>query len=874
MLAVALVLSALAAALIPRIEISTSRYGLVSKDNPYQRRLLAFFERFGSPDTPVVVVTGGTPEKRRGAVDAIVAELEKDERFRSKVLARLGPRDVAEILLLQRPGALAELARQGEGDTLRPAVERGIVGLVTLATDLLYAGLEGEAPAPPGAEANMGQAFAVTTALVTDFDAYLAGGPSRPLTLPASFRASPAAAGLDEQGYLQTADGRAHVIQTVPELPGDDAAKDLAPVVDAVRSARDRALVGESPTVGADVTGLPALAVDELGYIAQGLYVSSLVATIGIVAFCLLFFRSLRKSIIALTPLGLGVIWTLGAVYLIYGQLNLITSSFVAVLLGLGIDFAVHLVSRANEGVRAGLDAPDAARMAVATTGPGIGVGAFVTAVAFLTTRTTEFTAYGELGVITAVGLLLIFLATLFVVPPLFVWLRAGSRAAPELWGLSHLTGAVRKAPGIWLAAGLAAGVAGIVAFPRIDFNSNYFRFLPDDAESARGLRTLEGDPILSPITANLVAEDFEEARALAERARALEVVGGVQSPSDFVPPLDDAGRKALAADLAALGGPDPLRFRPSDPDALARAVAGLIDAVDEVRFALKSAGRPTAGAEALSKALGSLRATLDRAGSDPAIVERLRRSEALLAEVAGRAHRALAEVVAHGGYGPYVVPERFRRRFVAKDGRAYAVYVTPRGDIWDRAVGRAFATAMAQLDEDAAGLGMNRYVHEEMIVGGFRRAAALAAGLIFLSLVLDFRGLSAAALAMVPTILGWAWMLGVMAVAGLPFDPANIVSLPLVLGIGVAYGVHMVHRARGEAAAGTPVSLDPIVRGTGGAVVVAALTTMVGFGSLVVVDYGAMKSFGTVMVLGIAGCLIAALVVLPATLVILRRAK
>ncbi|RMG97276.1 MAG: hypothetical protein D6705_08990 [Deltaproteobacteria bacterium] len=874
-LVVALLLTAVAVAMVPGIRISTSRYGLVSKDNPYQRRLIAFFERFGSPDTPVVVVRGADPPTRRRVVDRLVAELERRPAFRGRVLARIGPEQVAEVLLLQRPGAVSEFARRTGTASLRPMVEGGLVGIVGATTDLVAGVLEGAVEVPEGAEASADASVTAAATVVEAIDAYLAGRPGPELTLGALPVGQAKFSGVDDAGYLATADGTSHVIQTMPELAGDDAARDLAPVVAEVRSARDAAVEGASEGIVAYVTGLPALAVDELGYIEQGLYVSSVVAAAGIVLFCLGFFRSLRKSIIALVPLGVGVAWTLGAVYLIYGHLNLITSSFVAVLLGLGIDFAVHLLSRINEAVRDGASPEEAARTGVAVTGPGIAVGALVTAIAFLTTGTTEFTAYAELGVITAVGLLLIFLATIFVVPPLYLWLGAGQKRAPELPGLGKVASLARRSPRTLVVIGIAAGIAGAVALPRIEFNSNYFRFLPDDAESAQGLSALEGDPLMSPITANLVADDFAQARALAERARALDVVGGVQSATDFVPPMEEGTLQALAADLAALGGPTPVSFGRSEPDALARAVRDLADTADEMRFALKQAGRDATGAIRLVAALRALEKTVASAGRDVAVRDRLRELEDRVGAVVRRAHGALAAVVEHGGYGPYVVPEAFRSRFVSRDGTAYAIYVTPRGDIWDPEVGRAFAEAMEALDEDAAGLGLNRYVHEKMIVEGFRRAAGIAAILIFVTLLVDFRSFAAAVLASLPTALGWAWMLAIMALVGLRFDPANIVSLPLVLGIGVAYGVHMMHRVQAERRRATgPAPLDPVVRGTGGAVVIAAVTTMVGFAALMVVDYGAMTSFGSVMVLGISGCLVAALVVLPAILVSMGRVK
>jgi predicted RND superfamily exporter protein len=127
-----------------------------------------------------------------------------------------------------------------------------------------------------------------------------------------------------------------------------------------------------------------------------------------------------------------------------------------------------------------------------------------------------------------------------------------------------------------------------------------------------------------------------------------------------------------------------------------------------------------------------------------------------------------------------------------------------------------------------------------------------------------------------VPTAIGWLWMTGLMAAFDLRFDVANVVSMPLVLGIGIAFGVHMMHRCREEEDEGHPIEqrLDVVVRGTGGAIAIAALTTMVGFGGLMVAAHGGMKSFGGLMMLGIGLSLLATVLVLPALLLVIRRVR
>jgi hypothetical protein len=194
---------------------------------------------------------------------------------------------------------------------------------------------------------------------------------------------------------------------------------------------------------------------------------------------------------------------------------------------------------------------------------------------------------------------------------------------------------------------------------------------------------------------------------------------------------------------------------------------------------------------------------------------------------------------------------------------------------MWDRDASRRFREDVESVDENAAGPAISLHEHAAMILAGFERAALVAAILILLVLLIDYRSLKDALLALIPVACGWLWMLGAMSVLNLRFDFANIVALPLVLGIGIDAGVHLLHRLRESAEANEGVArLEDVLRGTGAAVFVAAVTTMIGFAGLMVADYGAMVSLGSVMILGIGCCLLAALFVLPAVMVLLGRAR
>lgn len=924
--------------LIPGLGVSTSRTNLVSNDDPQQALLVDFYERFGRPESAVFLVSGGDEAQRRDVVDRLQTKLEADPAFTGRVLAHVDAEVVASILLLQQPGALVELRRGLPPGTDLPAlVEAGLPGWLGALEQQVYEQLEGAegddegendkdegneasddagtddgepaegddaasedggagsdagsdagtpddggrpaaapgAPAPDPAQlaATADEGLRRLAMLAGLLDAVLAGeDPMTRLPGGAAFERQP---GLDDRGYLVTADGTAHLVSVFPDLPSDEGV-DVLPIVQRMRSIRDEVLAESPPGITADLTGTPALTADELEILQYGLQVSSISTTIGIAFLCLLLFRSFRQMFVALVPLAPGVVGTLAVVHVLYDDLNLVTSSFVAVLLGLGIDFSVHAISRFNEELRSGEAPGDAVRAAMVRTGPGVLTGAVVTAAAFLTSATTDFTAFRELGVVTSIGLMLVVVCTFLLLPALLRRKPGTVRVPPEPPGLGSMPKLARRLRWPLVVLGIGAAVAGAVAIPSVGFNPRYFDFLPETTESSRALDRLEYDPVASPVFANLRADSIEQARAMTEQLRALPSVAGVQSPSDLLPPLTDEGLAALRAGLQGLRAPafDVLAARTTTPEQLVRAASGVIDALEESRLAMSQANLPTAAMDEAIAAFKGLRErakTLDEAGR-----ARLAGLEARAAALLRPAWETAAAVAERGGYAPDDLPPLFARRYVSHDGTQLALYAVPAGLFWERDVAERFRLDMVEIDPKVSGLATVHVRHGEIVIEGFRRAALMAAALVVLILAIDFRSLKDAMLSLVPTAIGWLWMTGIMALFGLRFDVANVVSMPLVLGIGIAFGVHMMHRCREVELDGEPMEgrLDTVVRGTGGAIAVAALTTIVGFGGLTLGVHGGMTSFGSLMMVGIGTCLVATLLVLPAVLLVIRRVR
>jgi predicted RND superfamily exporter protein len=709
---IAFALLVVAGALAATIQVDGSRHTMVSADHPHQARQVAWFERFGYPNTLVLVVSGGEAEERRALIDAFAADVRTEDALRDRVIARVGPSDLAELLLL------------------------------------------GPRPRPP--------------------------------------------VGVDALGYLSSPDGHQHYAIVEPSVEGTQQAHEVAPVVERVRAARDSAQrLGEgddgASAVQADVTGPAALVVDEEREIRRGILTTS--GATALLVFLLLWanFRTVRHALLALTPVVLGVVVTMAFARVAFGELNMVTSSCSSILLGLGIDYGVFLLSRYGALLRAGQERDAAIRGMARKTGMALVIGGVTTALAFLTTATTEFTAYARLGVIIAVGLGGMLLATLLLMPSLLQ--VVGGQTALRSPSFPAWDPAGRWAPlvsrSVVVVAVVATLVSGWVA-TGVGFNSRFYDFLPDATESARALRAIEHDPLVTPLRANVAVDDLEEARALTERLRALATVGTVHSPTDAFAPVDV---ERLRARLA--GG-----MPPNPPEALERAWT-------------------TA----------------------------LRVSE-------------------RGAILPSDLPALLRLQHVSADQRAVGLHIVPSSSIWDAAFAAEFAQEVQSVAPEATGLAMHVSAHLGFIRDGFLRAAAASAVLILLVLAFAFRGLRAALLAFLPALVGFTWMLGVMRLFGIPFDPANVVALPLLLGIGVDAGVHLMHRYEESRVAHGVARFDEVVGETGAAVALASATTASGFGALLLADYGAMVSLGLLMTLGIGTTLLASLVVLPALLV------
>jgi hypothetical protein len=213
----------------------------------------------------------------------------------------------------------------------------------------------------------------------------------------------------------------------------------------------------------------------------------------------------------------------------------------------------------------------------------------------------------------------------------------------------------------------------------------------------------------------------------------------------------------------------------------------------------------------------------------------------------------------------PETIPSELRTHFFTRSGKPLA-FLFPAGDVFEPSELPLYVAASRRVWPEVTGFPV---VFEKMsrdILDGFRVAVIVGAVVVILVLLVDFRSARDTALALVPLILGVIWMMGGMRLLGFEFNFANLVAVPLIIGVGIDNGVHVIQRIRLEGRDG----MTPVLRHTGRAILIASLTTMVGFGSLVFASHLGMRSLGAALLLGVGACLVTSTIVLPNLLVAL----
>ncbi|MGQ4807471.1 hypothetical protein NKDENANG_00823 [Candidatus Entotheonellaceae bacterium PAL068K] len=669
---------------------------------------------------------------------------------------------------------------------------------------------------------------------------------------------------LSEEGYLTSKHDRFLFVLLDDRTTTGGFVKHAAPLR-ALR-AHLQALRHDFPDVQAGVTGGNALNTDEMVAAQHDTILATVIALIGVAALFIVAFRQIWRPLLVVAMLVVAVCWTLGLTTLTVGHLNILTVAFIPVLIGLGIDFGIHLLARYGEERAQNQDFDTAIRAAYLHTGPGVAAAALTTSLAFYAVMFTDFRGLTELGFIAGSGLMLCLLASFTVLPALLALREQYRRVTPGVWQALRrdpLRG-LTSYPRTLLSAIALLTLAGVLLLPAPRFDYNLLSLQAQDTESVIWEYRLHEESGRSSWYALSVANSLDELHRKKAQFSALPVVDRVASLASVIPQDQDIRLplvKELAPYVEDVSGdwaePEPIdldkvslmlqkiRFKLQRPasrwDPQKRPPEAELTATREALLALQERLRTTSP-EVMSKALEAFQR---------ALMADFAAKLALLQRNVDPTPIRLADV-----------PDHLRQRFVSQTGR-YLLQIFARDNIWERQPMQAFVTQLQAIDADITGPPVIAFHSIRQMQRGYTRGGLYALLAMVGVILLLFRRLRPTLMALIPVLFGGLWTMACMVLFEMQFNMANLVIFPLFLGIAVDDGIHLVHRMleNPEGAAA------PLARSTGKAIVLTSLTSMVGFGSLMVAGHSGVFSLGLLTTISVGCSLVATLVVLPLVL-------
>jgi len=822
-----------------RIRFNTDRNSLVAEDLPFKRAFERYEDEFPTlVDNLVLVVDAETPEDARAAALELARRIAADEQlFAGASVPRARPfleRHALLYLAVDELERLAERLARVQPFLGRLAADTSLRGLCGLLEQALERGGDAELELDPVLER-------VSRAL----EAARAGTRYR-----VSWRELMQAGGPDVEARRQ-------FVMARPRL---DYAK-LFPARAPVERIRELAAeLGSGASVR--ITGALALSHEELvSVLSSAELIAGLVfAAVGTVLMAAL--RSVSMVLATLFTLVVGLALTAAFATFAVGHLNMISVAFGILYLGLGVNYAIHLCLRYRELREDGASHEEGLAGAVADIGGSLLVCALTTAVGFYAFIPTDFQGVSELGLISGTGMFFSLFVTLSVLSALLRFTPAPVRApgsfadARALAALGRSTAARARTV---LAATAALALASLALLPRLGFDANPLGLRDPRSESVRTFEELLASRASPPWSLTVLADAAAAADRVASDLRSLASVERAVSLSSFVP-RDQETKLEIVEELALLLGYD-LGGAPGAPptaDVELGALAGLASALGRL------------GPERASESAG--RAARELAAFQAWLAERPERSVAAVAglrsSLLGTFPASMELLSATLDARPVTLadlPQDLVREWSAADG-VRRVEAFPREDLGDLDAMRRFVADVRAVAPGVTGSPVMILETGDAVVRAFQTALAIALVATALMVLALFRRLTDSLLVMLPLLLASLSTTAAMVLSGIEFNFANVIGLPLLLGMGIDSSIHVVHRWRSGMA--TSVLESSTARG----VVYSAVVNFCSFANLAISPHRGLASMGVILTIGIVSSLLYTLVALPALLALRSR--
>jgi hopanoid biosynthesis associated RND transporter like protein HpnN len=828
-----------------RLGYQTSRMDLLDPKSNYNQLWTAYIEEFGDEDDAVIVVEGAGRDQVVPVLEELSSLLAREDRLfhavlhevdlgkvRSKGLHYLTPEELGGI-----QGFLTELGPIISGDWS------------SLNVSHMAGGLLHQMQAAGNDPARVDQAREKITRLAESLGAALGqrGRYQSPWPeMPSSF------AILSELNseYLLTKQGQLGFV-LLRLARGDDSFDHCTEACVALRE-----LIAQSqarhPHVKIGLTGLPVMENDEMLSSKTSMFWASMVSMVAVGFLFVAGFGGARHALMANGVLLVGMALAFGYATLAVGHLNILSVTFTVTLIGIGIDFGIYYVALYLQRRSENQDCQTALLESARIGGPAITTGAITTAIAFFAAGLTSFKGVAELGIIAGGGILLCAIAQLVLLPACIGLVdRSGwGVRMPKPLGVHAWIAPFFKVPRLTLAISLAATVFLATGLSRLWYDNNLLNMQAEGLESVELERKLLSECNQSVWYALSMADSREELLARKEKFLQLASVERTEEIVSLLPVNDEVKQpmiEGIGQRLASLPERPPL-ITVDTPETLGQVLGQIQTVLARSRYDEKCARQVEIVRDLLRRMPATdCYALLTRFQQEMAgdLLSRLH----ILKGIANPEPPALTDL-----------PTSLVDRFVGQHGK-HLLKIYGRGDIWDTMALRRFVNDVRRVDPHATGNPLQAHEASLEMKRSYQEAALYALLVIMGVLVIDFKSLRMAGLAAVPLGIGILQMFGLLGWLNIPLNPANLIALPLIMGLGVDYGVHILHEFRETQG---PYRMSP---GTAVAVLVDALTTLVGYGSLMIATHQGLQSLGRVLTLGVTCCLFTSLIMLPAAL-------
>lgn len=833
--ALALVLTAVSVAgAVMFLTVNTDTGRMIDRELPFRLRFAELLTAFPQLDeTLVVVVDADDPDSATAAARRVAGAFRNRPDLYSDVYApEIDPYFEANGLLYLGEPQVQEIVGR---------VQAGIPLLVPLAQDPSLRGLAQffqiiGYSAQQGADPADFNPFVAEVKRVVE--AFNAGAPEAMNW--ADFFMPDGAGGVEQ--------GTRRFISVKPVLDYSS----LEPAEKALEQARK---IIADPALAADgtprfrLTGDIVINAEELRSVADGAALASLISLV-LVSLVLVFgVRSWRLVTAALLTLLIGLTWTAGIATLTVGYLNLISVAFAVMFVGLGIDFAIHFCLRYEEEIRRGLPVPIAFANAADGVGGALAVCTGAAAVGFLAFTPTSFVGMAQLGVISAAGMGVAFITSITVLPALLSMLPlpVPEPGTTRGWSLGGRFGRWRL-PAV--AVILALSAAAVFFLPQVRFDGDPINLKDPESRSVKTFLELFDDDTTSPYLAQVLVRGDDTARKLAADLTALPEVSRVITIFSFLPEAQERKLPLIREARTAIGQVPLQPLGDIGHEERLEALQTMSATLDQL--AQLPSESFSQGVAALQDALAAFTA---RAGSTPEGAVGF--EQAIFAGLAPTLE-GMANAFAAREVSITTLPASVRDRYISQAGDL-RLEVFPAGSIADPDSMRAFADAVLTVAPQATGTPIEVTGAADVVVESMLQATAIAGILIALVLFMTLRRVVDVVLVLIPIALASTLTLAATVWLDTPFNFANVIVLPLLIGLGVAGGVHLVVRSRISRA-----DLHLFETNTPRAVLLSALTTIGSFASLATSSHRGMASMGVLLTISIIFTLICTLIVLP----------